>query len=253
MSSPKGSAPSYVGSSSPRGLSAVLALSVFAILFIHVCLQTAHYCWQRLPWLLKDRFDVDVEDSVPTWFSAANLLLCSRLFFAIATEKKRAGDRWYCHWYGLSFFSAMLSVDEVAGFHEVVDTIGIMPWTIPGTLVAATFGLAYARFLIHLPAQTRRLFIVAGVLFATGALGVEQLTDIYLEDNSTNSLGYNLLTATEEGLEMIGVVLFIHALLSYQGTTSPIPPPVGESESTRQTTASPLGGSPLTIKSSSPW
>jgi len=91
-----------------------------------------------------------------------------------------------------------------------------------GTLVAATFGFAYARFLFHLPAQTRRMFIVAGVLFVAGALGVEQVTEIYLKDHSTNSLGYSLLTAAEEGLEMISVVLFIHALLSFRGTTTKV-------------------------------
>ena len=41
------------------------------------------------------------------------------------------------------------------------------------------------------------------------------MTDWYLEDHDIDTLGYNLLTPVEEGLEMFGVVLFIDCLLRY--------------------------------------
>jgi len=58
-------------------------------------------------------------------------------------------------------------------------------------------------------------FIMAGVIFLTGALGVEMLgareADVYGYD----TVIYGFLYSLEEMLEMLGVVLFIYALLSY--------------------------------------
>ena len=42
-------------------------------------------------------------------------------------------------------------------------------------------------------------------------------TDWYEERELLDTLAYNLWNAVEEGLEMAGVVLFIHALLGYMG------------------------------------
>ena len=56
---------------------------------------------------------------------------------------------------------------------------------------------------------------VAGCVFVGGAIGVEKWTDRYDERNLLNTLAYNLWNAVEEGMEMRGVVLFIHALLEY--------------------------------------
>jgi hypothetical protein len=52
--------------------------------------------------------------------------------------------------------------------------------------------------------------VVAGIIYACGAIGVERYsgTDI-------NSLGYNMLTGLEEGLEMSAVIFIIYALLDF--------------------------------------
>ena len=42
---------------------------------------------------------------------------------------------------------------------------------------------------------------------------VEHLADYYIEAYTMKNFGYNMLTAFEETLEMVGVVLFIRALL----------------------------------------
>ncbi|MDA0746457.1 MAG: hypothetical protein O2954_08050, partial [bacterium] len=88
-------------------------------------------------------------------------------------------------------------------------------WGIPGGILAAIFGLMYLRFLWHLPAQTRWLFIVSGCVFLGGAVGVEMWTDWYDDNKLLNTLAYNLWTTVEEGMEMGSIVLFIHALLGY--------------------------------------
>ncbi|MCH8039862.1 MAG: hypothetical protein IH977_05880, partial [Nitrospinae bacterium] len=81
-------------------------------------------------------------------------------------------------------------------------------WAIPGGITAAIFGLAYLRFLRHLPARTRWLFVVSGCVFLGGAVGVEMSTDWYDDEDLLDTLAYNLWNTVEEGLEMGGVVLF---------------------------------------------
>lgn len=194
-----------------------LIAAVVALLAVHITLQVWHYEWHELPWLLRQFFDVDEEDSLPTWYSASALLLASILLLLIAQRKRADRAPWLRYWYGLSLAFAALSMEEVAGVHEILNSVFDFPWEIVGGIAAALFGLAYLRFLLHLPARTGWLFVVSGCVFVGGAVGVEWATDWYEEEDLLNTLSYNLWNAVEEGLEMAGVVLFIYALLGYMG------------------------------------
>ena len=55
-------------------------------------------------------------------------------------------------------------------------------------------------------------FVLAGGVYLGGALGVEVLTDPYLENDELNTLPYNLWTALEEAMEMGGVLIFLSGL-----------------------------------------
>ncbi|MBT3601961.1 MAG: hypothetical protein HN521_02740 [Candidatus Latescibacteria bacterium] len=106
-------------------------------------------------------------------------------------------------------------MDEIAGFHETVNGLVEFSWAIPGGILAGIIGILYLRFLWHLPAQTRWLFVLSGAIFVGGAVGVEMSTDWYEDADLLNTLAYNLWTAVEEGMEMGSIVLFIHAILKY--------------------------------------
>ena len=57
-------------------------------------------------------------------------------------------------WYLLSVGSLLLSIDEIAGIHETlnsIDMMGDMSWTIPGAIVAGLAGLYFVPFLLNLP------------------------------------------------------------------------------------------------------
>ncbi len=192
-----------------------LTAIVCGLLAVHIVLQVWHYQWDELPWLLRQFFDVDEEDSLPTWYSATALLLASFLLLLISRRKRIDRDPWVRYWYGLTLAFAALSMDEIAGLHETVNSLIDFSWTIPGGILAALFDLAYLRFLLHLPSRTRWLFILSGIIFVTGAVVVERSTDWYDDEDLLNTLPYNLWNALEEGLEMGGVVLFIYALLGY--------------------------------------
>jgi hypothetical protein len=192
-----------------------LTIIVIGLLTIHSLLQICHYEWEKIPWPVRQLFDVDEEDSIPTWYSTTALFLASSLLFLISRLKRADRDPSLLYWYGLTAAFAALSLDEIAGFHETLNSQVDYSWAIPGGIAAAVFGLAYLRFLWRLPSQTRWLFILAGAVFVGGAVGVEMSTDWYADEDLLNTLAYNLWNTVEEGMEMAGVVLFIHALLKY--------------------------------------
>ena len=66
-------------------------------------------------------------------------------------------------------------------------------------------GLAFVPFLRSLDRRLAGLFVLSGVLYVSGAMGVEVLS----EDMDEDSLAYGFATALEEGLEMLGALLFL--------------------------------------------
>ena len=79
----------------------------------------------------------------------------------------------------------------------------------------AVVGAAFVPFLLPLPRPTARRFLLAGAIYVTGAVGLEILGNDMVRERLRHTLQYCLSTTVEEGMEMIGVILFIHTLLHY--------------------------------------
>ena len=75
--------------------------------------------------------------------------------------------------------------------------------------------LGFLKFINALPPKTKRLFLTAGTVFVCGAIGMELLAGAHDEVYTSNNFTSAILTSIEEFMEMIGVVIFIYALLSY--------------------------------------
>jgi hypothetical protein len=76
----------------------------------------------------------------------------------------------------------------------------------------------------RLPHSTRRQLTTAAAVFIGGALGVEVLEALLLNDGH-NYLGDGMhaLTGAQEALEMIGVILFLRAVLAeLRRATAPV-------------------------------
>lgn len=160
--------------------------------------------------------DLDEEESFGTWFSAAILGFASLLAFLQAQEARRSGGRMPRAWWLLGLGFAGLSLDEVAGVHEYLNTWSEdVSWTGFGAIVAGAAAVGFLPFLWRLPLQTRILFVAAGSLYLGGALGVERFTDSYDSAQALNTLSYNLWNTLEEGLEMGGIVLFLYAQIAH--------------------------------------
>ncbi len=187
---------------------------------------------------LVPMFTVGKEESIATWYSSAALLFCFALLVAIAVAKKIANDRYFLHWAGLSVVFLYLSADESSSIHEqlgggigryVLRATGISQegflgraWVVFGIGMVLIVTLVFLRFFIALPSETRRLFFVAGLLFVTGAIGLEMVAAFYLDlygggDNMTlvQDTVRTQVPNVEEFLEMLGVIVFLYALMSY--------------------------------------
>jgi hypothetical protein len=171
------------------------------------------------------RFDLDRENTLPSWYSSMTLLSCAALLALIATLKRRRRERFFAHWILLAVAFVYLAIDESVSLHEILivplrrrlDLGGPLyfAWVIPGSAAVAVFGLAYVNFLRHLPRRTALLFLAAGATFVGGALGIELIGGALADAEGLHSLRYTLAMTSEEVCEMLGVTLFVYALLDY--------------------------------------
>lgn len=172
------------------------------------------------------RFDVVSEGNIPSWYSGAILLISSILLMIIALHKRTQRDRFSRHWIVLAVLFLLFSLDEVAYLHEGISnfmgarSIGSLQigWILPGAVLVLVTGLWFSPFILKLPQKTKRLFILAASLFLTGALGLEFVESLLLGGHDFQSVVVVTSNHLQDLLEMIGVCVFIYALLSYIGS-----------------------------------
>jgi hypothetical protein len=205
------------------------------LLRVVACLVLISFLSQMTVYFLPDypsrdyltrAFCVDCEQNIPTVYSVLALLFSSLLLGAIAHAKNLDSCRYKNHWKVLSFIFLYLSLDEGAQFHEqliypmrsLLNATGFLyyTWVVPLGFLVVIFLLSYTPFLFHLPVATRKLFVLASVLYIGGALGMELIGGYQAERwGTSNNLPYLITATVEESLEMLGIVIFIHALMSY--------------------------------------
>ncbi len=167
--------------------------------------------------------NMNSEVSLPTWYAQTLLLAASGLLAVIAVSA--AHKRGY--WLALAAIFLFLSIDEGAAIHEMFngfparELLGDAPfarlfhygWTgVYSVVVVATLVLFW-RFLWSLDVTTRRLFVASGGLFVLGALGFEAIGGWIAAGGAEFSQPYMLASIAEESFELLGVCLFLYALM----------------------------------------
>jgi len=170
-------------------------------------------------------FDMWDEVSIPSWYSVTLLLLASGVLTIIAAGKRASGDRYARHWVVLALIFLAMSIDDAADvhghtsytLHAMFDTGGFLAyaWVIPAAALVALVGIAYLRFLFHLPPATRWRVVVAATVFVFGALVMESFEARYDTLHGVENMPYRLMVGVEETLENAGIILFIATMLSY--------------------------------------
>ena len=189
-----------------REYTVTLLVLALVLVVIHVGLYFYNYQVEELPFLLLQLFDLDDENNIPTWFSS--FLLLNNAFFVYLYSVKE-GLQKPVHWRLIAAGFLILALDEVAGLHESFNSAIEINWAIPGGILVLFVGVMFVPFLLSLPRRLALLFILSGFLYVSGAIVIELLS----EDMESDSLAYMLTVAVEEGLEMMGALLFLVVML----------------------------------------
>lgn len=208
----------------PRVLTALLLC--FCFLLLANCLMLVarfSFGYESLLTLIPT-WDFNTEGNIPTLFTTTTFLLAGLLLSIIAHTKYKTKQA-YLAWLILALVFLFLAADEATSIHERVgqlfrnqtNTSGVfnISWVIPYGIAAAIFGISYTRFLLGLPRRIAAIFIISGIVFVTGAIGIELLGGAQKIRSGDDTLSYALLYTVEESLEMLGVITFVYGLVSY--------------------------------------
>ena len=179
-------------------------------------------------------FDVGEERNIPTLYSVIALTVAATLLATNARHSWEKCDGQHRYWAGLALIFLFLAFDEGTKIHEKTSNVieqWITPqgylywlWVIPYGFAVLVLAAVYLRFMIRLSRTTRYYFILAALLFLGGAIGVDMLQgrEAYLNIGNDDTILYCVLYSLEEFLEMIGVAVFIYALLKNLADESPV-------------------------------
>ncbi|MEE4146099.1 MAG: hypothetical protein V2I26_14950 [Halieaceae bacterium] len=215
---------------SPRNVLRYL-LAMIALLLLANCLGIAWFMVfppkVQMP-LLVNLFNFNLEANVPTLYSACQLVLTSLLLLSVGVARRKR-QQGCIAWKLLAFIFLFLAIDEASSIHEqltvvtrqALGTSGYLffAWVIPYGIATLLLLLLFAKFLIDLPPRTRMLFLFSAAIFLGGTLGLEMLGGRYVTSPGATELTYSVIYTLEEVLEMVGIALFIYAILDYMTTT----------------------------------
>ncbi len=210
---------------SPKRITATLSAFALVLLLISVA-RNFHYQITGAELRVGTIFSFGDQVNVPTWYSSSLMLLCALLMLVIAWDSHDKGDRFARHWGFLSLLLIFLSANEVVLLHRRLFALFIYVLPLPGkhligfflltTFVVGLF-LAYRKFLACLPRQILSSFVAVGTLYFAAALIDKLDKREYWRYMQTFGIERSprLLTTVDEMLELISVIILIHAVLSY--------------------------------------
>ncbi len=210
------------------GLAALLS-------FLGVTLVTAAHRFPEVALLevLADLFDLNGEANAPSWYAPSLWLIAAALAFLIGQSEHGKHGRFIWNWGMFCGACIFLSADEATMIHERIGKgIGVIfekweslrmdggwlySWMYWGIGFLSVFLFLNYKFLLALPGKTLFLLCVSGVVFISGAIGVE-LFSVWDEHGIrpiNSARQWFLLIALEESLGMAGVIALIYTLLDY--------------------------------------
>ena len=160
-----------------------------------------------------------LERNPSTWFSALLLALAGSLAFVVGHGRTDAA-----RWNLIAALLWLLSVDEVASFHErfggvpVIPGIGSRAWAGVGVLLVAFVGVKLLPWALTLEHRLRFALFAGSAVFVTGAIGFEVLSGNH-ELAHGKDTSYWVLATIEENLELLGALLVVRGLLDHLAAT----------------------------------
>jgi len=175
--------------------------------------------------LFIQKFDVNTESNIPTYYNTLILVIIAVLAFVIASVKRAQKDKYRNEWFLLAIVFLIMSIDEASVIHEKfsillksmpnVDGLFAYKWVIGGIFVVLVLGLLFLRFFLHLDNRNKILLFLSSAIYLTGALGSEMISGRYQAMYGTKNFTYSAMTTFEESFEWFGITLMIFTLLTY--------------------------------------
>jgi hypothetical protein len=180
-----------------------------------------------------ENFDLEEEANFPTYWSSLLLLVAACLLAVIARLRRLAADPMFSRWRVLAVIFFVLSMDEVVGIHEesgrlVPDGIDVLGgilyygWVIPTGIAVAIVGLYFVPLFRALPDPDRGWFVASAAIYVGGALAVELVEGVVAIRTGDETWWFQLVATVQEVSEMIGISLFIWALLKFIERREPV-------------------------------
>jgi hypothetical protein len=206
-----------------------LTHTAVALLILSVLTKTLQrFDIERYSWTAAQvisHFDIDVEGSVPTWFSNLILFFAAVQLLLIGYLQRRRRGRLASYWTGLGALFVLMSMDEITGFHNIpivsensaraVSDFLAISWVVHGMVGVAALGLLFIPFLRALPRATAVGFICAGLVYVGGALVMEMIGAHFIYTLGFTHPVVAAVLTVEEGMEMFGVILMIATLFGH--------------------------------------
>ena len=168
-----------------------------------------------------DAINLDEEFNLTAFYSGILLGMAS---FLLNKLGQLSGKGKRQTWIILSRIFVFLAIDEIFQIHELF----VIPelrqyvhpslasiWVIPYAAIAAYFAIKFVPFFISQGRRMSQLSLASGVIYVTGAIGMEACNSwlVMTGEISRQGFWYEAISGIEEFLEMTGIIIFIYALL----------------------------------------
>ena len=168
-----------------------------------------------------DAINLDEEFNLTAIYSGLLLYVSSFLLKEIGTSCKNNESK---DWILLSKVFLFLAFDEVFQIHELFVISDLRQyvhpslasiWVIPYGVLFIVFSFRFVPFFLRLRSRISVLSLISGGVYVLGAIAVEALNSWLVRTGQISRSGFynELISGFEELFEMLGVIIFLYALL----------------------------------------
>jgi hypothetical protein len=209
-----------------------LGLGIVIVTVGHVTglVAEAWWDWDRNTGVLRE-FDLNNEGNLASWFESFLLLVAALLAFALTLVARAQLSPHARRWGVVAALLMLMTVDEAAQLHDMaavpvrnaldLDGAFYFAWVIPAVIVAGIAAVYLLPLLLSLPVVEQVRLVIAAAVYFGGAVGVEMLSGIVVENGGRHTTPYHVVTTLEEVTELAGSLLVIAALLAILERTRP--------------------------------
>ena len=209
---------------SPRQICSFLVIIALSFFVLHCASEALIHFAGVSEKFYQDFFDainLDEEFNLTAIYSGLLLYASSFLLKEIAVSSQGGKRR---DWMLLSKVFLFLAFDEVFQVHELFVIPGLRQylhpslasiWVIPYGILFALFSFKFIPFFLKLRNKVSVLSLISGGVYVSGAIAFEALNSwlVRTDQISRSSFYYELISGFEELFEMLGIIIFLYALM----------------------------------------